>query len=128
MTRDAARARLRRMTDGEPELTDGDIEELLDLAARADTYGRLPTDTGWIGAYDLNAAAAEAFLWKAARSAGEFDFSADGASFAKGSRAANLAKQASEFESRSSSDSGQGTIFVRSSLDPGYDRRSIANL
>lgn len=38
------------------------------------------TDT-WTGTYDLNAAAAEGWRWKAAVAAGKFSFSSDGQSF-----------------------------------------------
>lgn len=64
--------KLNRMTasDSEPVLTEGDLEQLLADHSRPDAEGRLPADLNWAPTYDLNAAAAEGWRWKAAR-AGE---------------------------------------------------------
>lgn len=64
-----------------PTLDEGQLDELLVFARRPDNAGLLPSDTNWSGAYDLNAAAAEGWRWKAAKAAGDFGFSTDGQSF-----------------------------------------------
>lgn len=67
-----------------PALEPEELDALLALFAIRDTDGRAPTDDGWEPTYALNAAAAEGWRQKAARVAGDFDFSADGATFSKG--------------------------------------------
>lgn len=64
--------KLGRMTasDSEPVLAVEDLEQLLADSGRPDAEGRPPTDLNWTPTYDLNAAAAEGWRWKAAR-AGE---------------------------------------------------------
>jgi hypothetical protein len=64
--------KIARMTasDSEPVLAVEDLEQLLAANGRPDAEGRPPTDLNWTPTYDLNAAAAEGWRWKAAR-AGE---------------------------------------------------------
>lgn len=66
-----------------PTLSVGQIETLLDLARRPDTDGLVPSDEGWTPTWNLNAAAAEGWRWKAAAVAGDFTFSTDGQSFSR---------------------------------------------
>lgn len=86
MDKDAARVRLSNMVaaDARPSLSEADLDALLDLARRPDAMGRGITEPDWQPTWNLNAAAAEGWRWKAARCAGDFTFSADGASFDKG--------------------------------------------
>jgi hypothetical protein len=79
MDETAARTRLASMTAWEtaPVLTDDEQDALLEMAKRADRYGRAPDATGWEATWDLNAAAAEGWGWKAAKVAHRFDFSLD---------------------------------------------------
>lgn len=67
-----------------PALDDPEVDALLARFQVADRYGRRPTDTGWEPTWALNAAAAEGWRLKGSRVAGDFNFSADGASFSKG--------------------------------------------
>lgn len=78
-----ARSRLESMVahDSVPTLDATQITELLDLARRPDADGLAPTDTGWTETWDLNAAAAEGWRWKAAKVAGYFTFGTDGQTF-----------------------------------------------
>jgi hypothetical protein len=55
--------------DSDPALTEDELEELLAAAALPDGAGVEPEGEGWEPTYDLNHAAAEAWLTKAARSA-----------------------------------------------------------
>lgn len=79
-----ALARLERMTQAAtyPALASEELLELLELARRHDTAGVAPNAPGWAGVYDLNAAAAEGWRWKAGKVAGDESVNADGASFA----------------------------------------------
>lgn len=130
MDRNAARARLERMVHPKekPTLTADDLEDLLDLARRPDANGALPDDTGWAGAYDLNAAAAEGYRRKAGKVAGKGDFAADGASFQRSSLSKQLLDQAKVYQARSDEAAGAGavsgaigSIRVRSPWDDGGD-------
>lgn len=83
MDEGTAQDRLESMVakDDVPTLSDLQIYELLNLARRPDSDGLLPSDENWTGTYDLNAAAAEGWRWKAAKVAGKFGFSSDGQTF-----------------------------------------------
>lgn len=61
--------KLKRMTawDTGPALSEDDLNAALGMAPVPDLNGSGPTDEGWVPTYDLNAAAAEAWLIKAAR-------------------------------------------------------------
>ena len=61
--------KLKRITawDASPTLSEDDLDSALVAAALADKDGLKPTDGGWKPTYDLNAAAASAWLVKAAR-------------------------------------------------------------
>jgi hypothetical protein len=67
-----------------PVLADTDLDALLAAFRVRDGLGRLPADAGWEPTWNLNAAAAEGWRWKAARVAGDYSFSADDASYSKG--------------------------------------------
>jgi hypothetical protein len=66
-----------------PVLSPEAVGALLDSYAAEDATGRRPTDSLWEGTWDLNAAAAEGWRMKAGKVAGDFNFSADGASYSK---------------------------------------------
>lgn len=61
--------KLKRMTawDAEPALTETEIGELLAAAQVADESGASPQNDDWEPTYDLNSAAANGWLIKAAR-------------------------------------------------------------
>jgi hypothetical protein len=52
-----------------PELTEDELNGLLGKAATKDAAGHAPTNVDWTPTYDLNTAAAAAWLIKAARAA-----------------------------------------------------------
>jgi hypothetical protein len=93
-----ARARLERMVQAaaHPRLDDAEIAELLELGARPDLEGVYPSAAGWAGAWDLHYAAAEGWRWKAAKVAGEEQFTADGLSTGGDAYKACLAMAAAE--------------------------------
>lgn len=51
----------------EPQLSEPELEVLLERFAIADPDGLPPGDTNWTPTYNLNGAAAEGWRWKAAR-------------------------------------------------------------
>jgi len=76
--------------DARPALADTEVDALLTKYARADRAGLWPSAPGYVPTWNLNAAAAEGFRWKAARVAADFNFSADNASYSKGDVMAKL--------------------------------------
>lgn len=85
MTEAEARSRLRRMVaaDKAPTLDDEDLDSLMTYARTTDRYGALPTEDGWTPTFRLARAALEGWRWKAAKVAGDFDSSSDGASYSR---------------------------------------------
>lgn len=67
--------KLKQLTawDIEPTLTEADMNELLAIAALKDADGLPPVDEEWTPTYDLNTAAAKAWLIKAGRAAAMVD-------------------------------------------------------
>ncbi|MBL8180255.1 MAG: hypothetical protein JNL64_01450 [Blastocatellia bacterium] len=59
--------------DAVPELTEDELEECLAGVALEDLNGFAPINEEWTPTYDLNAAAAQAWLIKAARAAATVD-------------------------------------------------------
>jgi hypothetical protein len=100
--RDTAKNLLKRMVawDQTPKLTDTDIESLLDMARRADTSGEPITSDDWVPTFNLNAAAAEGWRWKAAEVANLTQFSADGASYHDEQLLAHCTAMARQYASR----------------------------
>ena len=80
MDAESARYRLYIMTaaDSHPVLSGPEVDMLVLMARRADADGRVITDADWEPTYDLNAAAAEGWRWKAAKAAGRYTISTDG--------------------------------------------------
>jgi hypothetical protein len=79
MTEAEARARLQRMIAAteEPLLDVADIDDLVVIAKRPDSAGLVPSDPLWTPTWDLNAAAAEGWLWKAGKVSPNYSFGID---------------------------------------------------
>ena len=97
-----ARARLKAMVaaDSVPVLSAEELTSLLSLSALADSTDLLPSDTDWTPTYDLNRGAAEGWRWKAAKLAGDYDFSADGATFSRSQARAHCVDMALHYTHR----------------------------
>jgi hypothetical protein len=67
--------------DTEPVLTETEVEDILTAAATADAEGNSPATDNWIPTYDLNKAAADAWLIKAGRASATVE-AGDGAEVA----------------------------------------------
>ena len=59
--------------DTEPGIDAGELSDLLSQASLPDADGNTPATIDWIPTYDLNAAAAQVWLIKAARAAATTD-------------------------------------------------------
>lgn len=99
---DADIATLRRRTT-EPwggTYSDLDLAELLAAHSLPDEAGNAPHEAGWAPTFDVWAAAADVWEEKAASLAGNFDFSADGASYSRSQAYEQARKQAAFCASR----------------------------
>jgi hypothetical protein len=84
-----------------PILSPETLGRVLDQWRTPDAEGRPATDAAWVGSYDLNAAAAEGWRIKAGMVAGDFNFSADGASYSKADVLAHCLEMETKYASRS---------------------------
>lgn len=102
MERAAALEQLALMTaaNSVPRLSAAALDTLLDACRLADSAGHAPASADWRGAYDLNSAAAEGWRWKAAMTAAEFDFTADGATYNRAQVQAQCLKMAEHYRRR----------------------------
>jgi hypothetical protein len=95
-------ARLRRMT-AEPLTSDtytqGDLQEVIERYPVLDTNGTEPDDYGWLGAWDINQAAADVWEEKASLEATNFDFTADGGSYQRSQKHAQMLAMARRYRS-----------------------------
>lgn len=77
--------RLRRMVKESTTsvYSDAELVSYIRLYPIPDYNRKLPDQTGWIPTYDLNAAASDIWLEKAASSSEKFDFQADGGNYSE---------------------------------------------
>jgi hypothetical protein len=102
LTEDEARDRLEKMTqwDQEPRLTEDELLSLLELAKRADSVEIPPSEASWAPTWELNAAAAEGWRWKAGKVAGRFNVVADGDSLQRAQIFGMCLQMASKYAGR----------------------------
>jgi hypothetical protein len=95
-------ARLRRMT-AEPITSDtytqGDLQEAIARYPVLDANGTEPDDYGWLGAWDINQAAADVWEEKASLVAVDFDFAADGGDYKRSQVHAQMLAMARRYRS-----------------------------
>jgi len=105
-----ALVRLKNMTAAtvRPVLDAETLTALLASFAIQDRWGARVQDEGWEPTWDLNAAAAEGWRWKAAAVAADFTFSADDGSFSKGEVMAKCLAMAEQYAAK-----GYGTLGAR---------------
>jgi hypothetical protein len=112
--------RLRRMV-AEPTTTtysDSLLEDAIERYPVPDAAGLFPEHDDWTATYDLHAAASEVWSEKAAALAGNFDFTADGATFRREQVHANALKQARYHAARRA----WGTVtMARDDIEPVED-------
>jgi hypothetical protein len=81
-----------------PILTELEVDALMLTARRADPSGLAPSDDGWVGTWDVTAAAAEGWRRKAGKVAGSFDFGTDGQSFSRSQMHAMCLEMAAQYK------------------------------
>jgi hypothetical protein len=86
--------------DAEPALDMEDLHTLLRLHRIIDANGYAPTHERWTPTFDLYAAVAEGWRWKAAKAAERFSFSADGASYNRDQIYTHCMEQAKRYSAR----------------------------
>ena len=95
-------ARLRRMT-AEPITSDtytqGDLQAVIERYPVLDANGTEPDDYGWLGAWDINQAAADVWEEKASLVAVDFDFAADGGDYKRSQAHAQMLSMANRYRS-----------------------------
>ena len=95
-------ARLRRMT-AEPITSDtytqGDLQTVIARYPVLDANGTEPDDYGWLGAWDINQAAADVWEEKASLLAADFDFAADGGDYKRSQAHAGMLTMARRYRS-----------------------------
>lgn len=113
MTPEEVLTRLTTMTaaESEPALSAIELDELVRLARRADTSGREIDDDDWTPTYDLNAAAAIGWTWKAGKAASDVTFNTDGQGFSMSHLFDHCERMAKRYASRAAY-----TITVTSAL------------
>lgn len=118
MDRPTAQALLEKMVaaDAAPVLDALEVEQLLDRAQRVDPSGLAPSDANWTPTWDLNAAAAEGWRWKAGKVAGAYSFGDAGASFNRSDMVKACMAMAKTYGSR-----GVGTIKFASADEVAAD-------
>lgn len=82
--------------------SDAELTAIIERFPLVDEDGYEPDDSSWTPVYDLNAAAADIWGRKAALVAGQYDFSADGATFHRSQAAKEMRAQARYFAARRS--------------------------
>jgi hypothetical protein len=106
-------------------LTDQQISAAISRYPCADAAGRFPvlrdgeTNAAWAETYDTNSAVAELWERKAAMLAGNFDFSADGANFARGQAYEHAMSMARYYRARRS------PTTVRLVAEPPMERNDV---
>lgn len=102
MTEDEALVRLKMMLtwDAEPTLTLDEMLALIDLARRPDADGLAPSEDDWVPTFDLEAAAAEGWSWKANQVVPRFDVTVDGDSFRRAQIYAHCRRQSSHYANK----------------------------
>lgn len=104
-----ARVTLLGAAASRPALTAAEVEAAVDNHRMVDAAGLSPAAATWDPTYDVNGAIAEVFRIKAARVAGDFNFSADDASFSKGDVLAHLLEMEAKYASMAGGPTGTGT-------------------
>lgn len=106
-----------------PVLSAETLNRVLDQWRTPDAEGRPASDDAWDPSFDLNAAAAEGWRLKAAAVAGDFSFSADGASYSKADVLAHCLEMETKYASRSHG--VMATLAGRPTLPPEWDGNQV---
>lgn len=112
-----ARVSLYSAPDKAPLVTQDEVGQVVDAARTVDADGLSPGSVGYLDTWDLNGAISAVWAIKAARCAGDFNFSADGSSFSKADILAHCLEMEAKYAARSQT-GGLGTIQVTGTNGP----------
>lgn len=103
MTEEEALERLERLvlSDEDPALDSGQLDDCLTYARRPDAEDRDVNDDAWEPTWDLDAAAAEGWRRKAGLAASRFNFAEDSQRFDRAQVYAHCLQMANEYARRS---------------------------
>lgn len=103
MTEEEALERLERLvlSDEDPALDSGQLDDCLTYARRPDVDGFDYSDAEWTPTWDLDAAAAEGWRRKAGLAAARFNFAEDSQRFDRAQIYAHCISQAEQYARRS---------------------------
>lgn len=104
-----ARVTLLGATASRPALTSSEVGDIVDSHPITDAAGVGSAGTGWDPTYDVNAATAEVWRVKAGRVAGDYNFTADDATFSKGDVLAHCLEMEAKYAAMAGSPTGVGT-------------------
>lgn len=119
-----AQVTVKGATASRPVIEAGDVGVIVDAAALPDPYGVLPGGVGWSETYDVNAAIAAVWRAKAGKVAGDYSFSADGASYNKGDVLAHCLEMETVYASKAQG--SLGTIQIDGTTAPANVLDAIA--
>ena len=86
--------------DVAPELSDGEIDALLEGASMMDAAGLAPGDVEWVPTYDLNAATAAGWMAKAGKAAATVEVDPPGSGIVTSKVFDNCRRMAQVYASR----------------------------
>lgn len=112
-----ARVKMLGATAERPAITDDEVGLIVDQYALVDLNGNAPSATDWTPTYDVNGAVAEVWRVKAGRVAGDYSFSADGASYSKADVMAHCLEMEAKFAGMSKG-GGFGSVQVTPTNGP----------
>jgi hypothetical protein len=119
--RDAALVRVKALSSPaqRPVVDDDTVAAFLDASPLVNTVTGLgPQDEAWDGPWDENLAISKVWDAKAAMIAGDYNFSADGASYNKGDLLAKFLEMAQKYLALSGPAGGLGTITATATSYP----------
>lgn len=96
-------------TASRPALTEPEVDAIVARHRVPDVNGIRPGEVGYAATYAVNAAVAEVYRIKGARVAGDYNFTADDASFSKGDVLANLLTMETKYTQLAAADTSAAT-------------------
>jgi len=103
-----ARVKTLAAAEQRPALTDAEVIAAIKDHPRVDRDGLWADDPAWTPTWDLNLAASDLWGIKAGKVAGDFNFSADGASYNKGDVMAQCLEMEAKYAARSAGSAATG--------------------
>lgn len=100
-----------------PVLTDAEVKASIQSHPRVDADGFLADAEDWTQTWDIYAAVAELWGVKAGKVAGDFNFSADDASYSKGAVMANCLAMEAKYAAMAAGSAATGVYYGLDNLE-----------